>query len=84
VADVLRSLLSGNAAAREREGVETTDEGIYIALTAWQRHGLDTGIVVRALHDSRLLIPDRGQKIRRRRVNGSEELGVLLVTGILV
>ena len=60
VAEALRSLLSGNAEAWEREGVETTDEGIYVALTAWQRHGLDTGIVVRALHESRLLVPDRG------------------------
>ena len=84
VAEALRSLLSGNGEAREREGVETTDEGIYVALTAWQRHGLDTGIVVRALHESRLLIPDRGRKIRRRRVNGSDELGVLLAPGILV
>ena len=82
VAEALRSLLSGNA--ESREGVETTDEGIYVPLTAWQLHGLDTGIVVRALHESRLLVADRGQKIRRRRVNGSDELGVLLVPGILV
>ena len=84
VAEALRGLLSGVGQGAEHSELQATDEGIYVPLDAWRRHGLDTGMVVRALHDSRLLVTDRGQKIRRRRVNGSDELGVVLVPGILV
>jgi hypothetical protein len=84
VAEALRGLLSGEGQRSEHSEVRATDEGIYVPLDALRQHGLDTGMVVRALHESRLLVSDRGQKIRRRRVNGSDELGVVLVPGILV
>jgi hypothetical protein len=84
VAEALRGLLSGEGRRSEHSEVRATDEGIYVPLDALRQHGLDTGMVVRALHESRLLVSDRGQKIRRRRVNGSDELGVVLVPGILV
>jgi len=84
VAEALRGLFSGEGQRSEHSEVPATDEGIYVPLDALRQHGLDTGMVVRALHESRLLVPNRGQKIRRRRVNGLDELGVVLVPGILV
>jgi hypothetical protein len=79
VADALKAILAARAKdASAEEGVNVSQEGLFIPLTAWRHRGLETGMVVRALHESGLLVCDGNRKVQRIRVGDGEELGVFL------
>ena len=78
VAEVLATLLDPSRSGVADEGIEFSREGIYVPLAAWERRGLDTGLVVRTLGDTRLLVLNGGRKVWRRRRAGDEELGIML------
>jgi hypothetical protein len=79
VAGAISDLLEDPAGA----GRVDTPQGIFMPLAAFARAGLDTGLAVRALHESGLLVTDRGRKVRTLGDGASSEPGVLLSAKIL-
>jgi len=78
VADALRGILGNEPEALHGEGIEAWPDGVFVPLSAWRRRGLDTGMVVRALHESRLLVVRGGRKVREGRSGRGTEPGVVL------
>ena len=79
VAEALLSLLSPPKGGAPAAGVEISDEGIYVPLVVWEQSGLDTGLVVRTLHDARLLVLQGARKVWRKR-RGDEDVAGLMLT----
>ncbi len=78
VADALRGILGNEPDALHGEGIEAWPDGVFVPLSAWRRRGLDTGMVVRTLHESRLLVVRGGRKVREGRSGRATEPGVVL------
>ncbi len=78
VADALAALLSPPSGAALAAGIEVSGEGIYVPLGVWEQCGLDTGLVVRALHDARLLVLQGPRKVWRKRCGDAEVPGLML------
>jgi len=78
VADALRAILGNDPDALHGEGIEALPDGVFVPLSAWRRRGLDTGMVVRTLHESRLLVVRGGRKVREGRFGRATEPGVVL------
>ncbi len=78
VADALRAILGNAPDALHDEGIEAWPDGVFVPLSAWRRRGLDTGMVVRTLHESRLLVVRGGRKVREGRSGRATEPGVVL------
>jgi hypothetical protein len=83
VAEALLSLLSPAAGGAPVSGVEISGEGIYVPLVVWEQRGLDTGLVVRTLHDARLLVLQGARKVWRKR-RGEEDVAGLMLTAKLL
>ena len=83
VAEALLSLLSPAAGGAPASGVEISGEGIYVPLVVWEQRGLDTGLVVRTLHDARLLVLQGARKVWRKR-RGEEDVAGLMLTAKLL
>ena len=79
VAEALLSLLSLPTGGAPASGVEISGEGIYVPLVVWEQRGLDTGLVVRTLHDARLLVLQGARKVWRKR-HGDEDVAGLMLT----
>jgi len=78
VADALRGILGNEPDALHGEGIEAWPDGVFVPLSALRRRGLDTGMVVRTLHESRLLVVRGGRKVREGRSGRATEPGVVL------
>jgi len=83
VAEALLSLLSPPEGGVSVSGVEVSGEGIYVPLVVWERLGLDTGLVVRALHDARLLVLQGARKVWRKRHADEDVAGLMLNRSLL-
>lgn len=74
VAEAISSLLEDPVGS----GCIDTPQGIFMPLSAFARRGLDTGLVVRALHGAGLLATDRGRKVRTLGDGASSEPGIVV------
>jgi hypothetical protein len=83
VADALLSLLAPPEGGTPAAGVEISDEGIYVPLVVWEGRGLDTGLVVRGLHDARLLVLQGARKVWRKRLGDEDVAGLMLTRSLL-
>ena len=83
VAEALLSLLSPSSGGALPAGVEISDEGIYVPLGVWEARGLDTGLVVRTLHDARLLVLQGARKVWRKRCGDEDVAGLMLHVRLL-
>lgn len=64
-------------------GCVNTANGFFVPLSAFTRRGLDTGLVVGALHGAGLLVTNRGRKVRTPGDGTASESGILLTRKIL-
>ena len=83
VADALAALLAPPSGQALAVGIEISEEGIYVPLVAWDQCGLDTGLVVRALHDARLLVLQGARKVWRKRCGEADVPGLMLNARLL-
>jgi len=54
-----------------------------VPIVVWEQRGLDTGLVVRTLHDARLLVLQGARKVWRKR-RGEEDVAGLMLTAKLL
>ncbi len=78
VADALSSLLSPPPGEPLAAGIEVSSEGVYVPLGLLEQRGLDTGLVVRSLHDARLLVLQGARKVWRKRCGDADVPGLML------
>ena len=83
VAEALLSLLAPSSGEALPAGVVISDEGIYVPLGVWEARGLDTGLVVRTLHDARLLVLQGARKVWRKRCGDEDVAGLMLHVRLL-
>lgn len=83
VADALAALLAPPSGEALAVGIEISEEGIYVPLVVWDQCGLDTGLVVRALHDARLLVLQGARKVWRKRRGEADVPGLMLNARLL-
>ena len=83
VADALAALLAPPSGEALAVGIEISEEGIYVPLVVWDQCGLDTGLVVRSLHDARLLVLQGARKVWRKRRDEADVPGLMLNARLL-
>jgi hypothetical protein len=83
VAEALSSLLAPASGEPLAAGIDISSKGIYVPLALWGQRGLDTGLVVGALHEARLLVLHRGQKVWRGNGGDAEAPGIMLSASLL-
>ena len=83
VADALAALLAPPSGETIAVGIEISEEGIYVPLVVWDQCGIDTGLVVRALHDARLLVLQGARKVWRKRCGEADVPGLMLSARLL-
>jgi hypothetical protein len=83
VADALAALLAPPSGEALAVGIDISEEGIYVPLAVWDECGLDTGLVVRALHDARLLVLQGARKVWRKRCGEADVPGLMLNARLL-
>jgi conjugal transfer pilus assembly protein TraI len=83
VAEALSSLLAPPPGEPLGAGIEISPKGIYVPLALWAHRGLDTGLVVGALHEARLLVLQGGRKVWRGDGRDAEAPGIMLNASLL-
>lgn len=79
VAEALALLL----AAPTGVGIDVSPRGVFVPLALFAQRGLDTGLVVGALHDARLLVLQGSRKVWRARGRDPDVPGVMLNARLL-
>jgi hypothetical protein len=83
VAEALSSLLAAPSGEPLTAGIDISPKGIYVPLALWAQRGLDTGLVVGALHEARLLVLQGGRKVWRGNARDADTPGVMLKASLL-
>ncbi len=83
VAEALSSLLAPASGEPLAVGIDISPKGIYVPLALWGQRGLDTGLVVSALHEARLLVLQGGRKVWRGNGGDADVPGVMLNASLL-
>lgn len=78
VAEALATLLAGSAGEPLSEGIDVSPRGVFVPLALFAQRGLDTGLVVGALHEARLLVLQGSRKVWRARGRDPDVPGVML------
>jgi hypothetical protein len=83
VAEALIAVLAPPPGEPLAAGIELSPKGIYVPLALWAQRGLDTGLVVGALHEARLLVLQGGRKVWRGNGGDADALGTMLNARLL-
>jgi len=83
VAEALASLLAEPTGEPFSEGIDVSPRGVFVPLALFARRGLDTGLVVGALHDARLLVLQGSRQVWRSRGRDPDVPGVMLNATLL-
>jgi hypothetical protein len=83
VAEALSSLLARPSDEPLAAGIDISPKGIYVPLALWAQRGLDTGLVVSALHEARLLVLQGGRKVWRGNADDADTPGLMLKASLL-
>jgi hypothetical protein len=83
VAEALASLLAPPAGEPLAAGIDVSAKGIFVPLALWTHRGLDTGLVVGALHEARLLVLQGTRKVWRGHGPDADTPGLMLSARLL-
>lgn len=83
VAEALASLLAAPTGESFDEGIDVSPRGVFVPLALFAQRGLDTGLVVGALHEARLLVLQGSRKVWRARGRDPDVPGVMLNARLL-
>jgi len=83
IAEALTALLAPATGEPLTPGIDVSTKGVFVPLALFAQRGLDTGLVVGALHEARLLVLQGSRKVWRGHGRDPDAPGIMLNARLL-